>query len=108
MRLQEVTETIKAGHSRCQGCGVIHRNRSLVFYKGKSLCRNCRIQHPHYRINLYQYDKEKIGRGIIPLPKALSKVYQVHTYVHEKGFISCNISVPSCLAGQKVKLLLVL
>ena len=105
---------VKKHHGICDICKNIYRKNSLIIFKGKTLCVNCRKKEPSYIMNdkLYYAIIGFTGRRKITLEKALQKEYYVRTHTYKKKntdnqVVACNISVPSCFVNKKVKLLLI-
>lgn len=68
--------------------------------KGRRLCFSC-----------WRKDLTIIGgplsKNRISLEKALKKEYNVGTYVTKKGYTHCQIHLPQCFSGKKVKVKIV-
>jgi len=68
-------------------------------YKNKLLCFKC-----------YNKKTKKIifpRKLLIPLDKALNKIYSVKGYVSKKGYIRAYCSFPGILIGKKFKIQLI-
>lgn len=90
---------------KCDGCNKLTRTRNLIQFKGKLLCRNCRNKLDTFRIQMSasNYIKNPFCKT---LEQALSKIYEVKR--HKDGSNKTYpLSVPICLIGKKVKLVLV-
>lgn len=78
---------------KCEKCGRIRRSRYITHFKGKLLCSDCK-------------PKMQLGKRI-SLELALNKTYLIKEYIDKKGSIHAQISIPSVLAGKKVKLVVI-
>lgn len=83
---------------QCDSCGKLVRVRGVIFYKGKFLCFKCMQNEKSVKL----MNKIK-KRNCISLPEALQRVYTPKAYDHQS---SCDLKVPYCLKGEKLKLVL--
>lgn len=92
------SQTLEKHKEHCDKCGKLFVMKHLHKDKDGQFCTIC-----------YHMKHKLIGIGkTFTLEHALSKTYNVHSYISKKnGEVHCSISVSSVLSGKKVKLVLV-
>jgi len=83
----------------CEKCKKPCRVRNIINMKGKYVCTNCRHKTISYKA---QSSASNIGKGLITIEQVLEKKHTVKRY--DGG---CSISLPMCMTGKKVKLIIV-
>ena len=87
--------------SQCQAWGCKIWSKNLRVYKGKMLCWNCYRK----KVGLI-WGTGGIGRNRRSLGQALDKIYYVRGHVDKRGYITASFSLPSIMAGHKIKVVL--
>jgi hypothetical protein len=79
-------------------CGKIIKKKYL--YGNEFLCYHCYMKHFTVIPGIYPSNKIKIE-------DAINKIRIVRVHLNKKGTYQCSISVPSCYAGKKVKVVII-
>jgi ABC-type dipeptide/oligopeptide/nickel transport system ATPase component len=93
-------------HSKCDECGFMYRTRSLIEYQGKMLCFKCRNQKYTYKLN-NQICASLQRNKKYTLKEAVEKEYKVASWVDKEGHIRCQVVLPPCFVGKKIKVAVV-
>lgn len=89
---------MKNNKSKCQKCKKIYKNKSISFFKGKYLCKNCIRKISNCEV---------LGSNCAKIEKAQEKIRKVNICKTGNNYLRCSVNLPICYANKKVKVVVV-